>query len=397
MVYLPIMALFLGSLSIGTTEFVISGILPALASDLGVPISTAALLVTGYALGVAIGGPVLTLLTTRLSRKLVALAVLLLFISGHLVCALAPNYPILMAGRIISAVGHGCYFGVAVVLASLMAPKDKVGTALSIIFSGVTIANIIGVPLGTAIGSAFGWRATFVMVMVLASTAFLGVLLLVPADGARKDKSVDLAAQFRALANRTVATSYTLIFLMMVSFWSFSTFIAPFYVEVVGLPQIWLPAALLGGGVVATIGIFAGGKLADSWPTATLQWSYPALVVTCAAAAGFAGMTLPIGLVVGMLLVFPIALVATTVQNRVLVGAAEAPDLASTLISSVFNVGIAVGSWLGATAVASGLTYNLLPLIGVLGAALASVVAYVAAQDDRGPEQQAASWRGGKR
>lgn len=389
--YLPIIALFLGSLSIGTTEFVISGILPALADDLSVPISTAALLVTGYALGVAIGGPALTLLTTRFPRKLVALAVLLLFISGHLVCALAPNYPVLMAGRIISAVGHGCYFGVAVVLASLMAPKDKVGTALSIVFAGVTIANIIGVPLGTAIGTAFGWRATFVMVMVLASTAFLGVLLLVPADAARKDKSVDLATQFRALANRTVATSYTLIFLMMLSFWSFSTFIAPFYIEVVGLPQAWLPAALLGGGVVATIGIFVGGKLADVWPTATLQWSYPALVVTCVAAAGLAGIGLPVGLAVGMLLVFPITLVATTVQNRVLVGAAEAPDLASTLISSVFNVGIAAGSWLGATAVASGLTYNLLPLIGVLGAALASILAYGAARDDRAREQRATS------
>lgn len=389
--YLPIIALFLGALSVGTTEFVISGILPTLASDLGVPMSTAALLVTGYALGVAFGGPALTLLTTRFSRKRVALAVLLLFISGHLVCALAPNYSVLMAGRIISAVGHGCYFGVAVVLASLMAPKDKVGTALSIVFSGVTIANIVGVPLGTAIGSAFGWRATFLMVVVLASTAFVGVLFLVPADAARKDKSVDLATQFRALANRTVVTSYALIFLMMVSFWSFSTFIAPFYIEVVGLPQVWLPAALLGGGVIATIGIFAGGKLADSRPTATLRWSYPALVVTCAAAAGLAGMALPVGLVVGMLLVFPITLVATTVQNRVLVGAAEAPDLASTLISSVFNVGIAVGSWLGATAVASGLTYNLLPLIGVSGAALASLVAYVAAQDDRRQKPQAMS------
>lgn len=359
-----------------------------LASDLHVPISTAALLVTGYALGVAIGGPLLTLMTTRFSRKLLALGVLLLFISGHVICALAPNYPVFMAGRIMSAVGHGCYFGVAVVLASLMAPKDKVGTALSIVFSGVTIANIIGVPLGTAIGSIFGWRATLVMVTVLASTAFLGVLWLVPADGTRRDKSANLAKQFRALANRTVGTSYTLIFLMMVSFWSFSTFIAPFYVQVVGLPQEWLPLALLGGGVVATIGIFVGGKLADSRPITTLQWAYPALVVTCAAAAGLAGLAMPIGLVVGMLLVFPVTLVATTVQNRVLVGAAEAPDLASTLISSVFNVGIAVGSWLGATAVASGVPYNLLPLIGVLGAGFASVVAYIAAQDDRRQQLQ---------
>lgn len=391
MVYLPIIALFLGSLSIGTTEFVISGILPGVAADLGVPISTAALLVTGYALGVAIGGPVLTLLTTGFSRKRVALAVLLLFIGGHLVCAFAPNYPVLMAGRIISAIGHGCYFGVAVVLTSLLAPKDKVGVALSIVFSGVTIANIIGVPLGTAIGSSFGWRASFVMVTILALAAFLGVLLLVPADSAQMRRVVNWTAQFRALANRTVVTSYALIFLMMVSFWSFVTFIAPFYIEVVGLPPVWLPAALLGGGVMATIGIFVGGRLADRYPTATLQWSYPALVLTCAAAGGLGGLSLPIGLAVGMLVAFPITLVATTVQNRVLVGAAEAPDLASTLISSVFNAGIAAGSWLGATAIASGVTYNMLPVIGVLGAVLASIVAYIAAQDDRRKAYQTAS------
>jgi DHA1 family inner membrane transport protein len=380
--YLPIFALFLGSLSIGTTEFVISGILPTLATQFDVPISTAALLVTGYALGVAIGGPLLTILTTRLSRKLVALAVLLLFIAGHLVCIFAADYTMLMVGRIMSAVGHGCYFGIAVVLASLLAPKDKVGTALSIVFSGVTIANILGVPLGTAIGAAFGWQAPFMMVAIMASGAFLGVLLLVPADGARAERAADLANQFRALANPTVITSYALIFLMMVSFWSFNTFIAPFYFEVVGLPPPWLPAALLGGGVAATIGIFIGGRLADTRPTATLRWSFPALALTCAAAATLAGLSMPLGLVVAMVIAFPVTIVATTVQNRVLIGARDAPDLASTLISSVFNIGIAAGSWLGASAIASGLSYNQVPLIGVAGAVLASAIAFLATRSD---------------
>ncbi|MBU1306264.1 MAG: MFS transporter [Alphaproteobacteria bacterium] len=387
--YLPILALFLGSLSIGTTEFVISGILPTLSTQFDVPISKAALLVTGYALGVAIGGPLLTLLTTRFSRKLVALAVLLLFISGHVVCALAMDYSVMMAGRIMSAVGHGCYFGMAVVLASLLAPKDKVGFALAIVFSGVTIANIFGVPLGTAIATAFGWQATFILVALMASAAFFGVLVLVPADGARQGKSASLSNQFRALANRTVLASFALIFLMMVSFWSFSTFLAPFYFEVVGLPPPWLPAALFGGGLVATLGIFIGGKLADTHPTETLRWSFPALVLTCAAAATLAGLSMPLGLAVAMFLVFPVTLVATTVQNRVLVRASSAPDLASTLISSVFNVGIAAGSWLGASAIASGMTYNLLPLIGVLGAAVATIVAHRAAQDDQRKLQKA--------
>lgn len=381
--YFPIFALFLGALSIGTTEFVISGILPAVAADMDVPISTAALLVTGYALGVAIGGPILTLATTRFPRKLVTLGVLLVFIGGHVLCASAPNYSVLMAGRIIAAVGHGAYFGVAVVLASLLAPKDKVGTALSILFSGVTIANIVGVPLGTAIGNAFGWRASFLLVMLIASAALVGVLLLVPADGERRDQSANLGMQVKALLNRTVATSYALIILMMLSFWSFSTFIAPFYTEVVGLPPAWLPAALLGGGAVATIGIFVGGRLADRHPTATLQWSYPALVLTCAAAASLAGLSLPVGLGVAMLLVFPLTIVATVVQNRVIQGARDAPDLASTLISSVFNIGIAGGSWLGAAAVAGGMPYAQLPLIGVAGATVASVIAYFAARDDR--------------
>lgn len=141
--------------------------------------------------------------------------------------------------------------------------------------------------------------------------------------------------------------------------------------------------------MAATIGIFVGGRLADTQPTATLRWSFPALALTCAAAATLAGLSMPLGLVVAMVIAFPVTIVATTVQNRVLIGARAAPDLASTLISSVFNIGIAAGSWLGASAIASGLSYNQLPLIGVAGAALASAIAFGVTQDNRRKHQQA--------
>lgn len=381
--YWPIFALFLGALSIGTTEFVVSGILPSVAADMGVSISAAALLVTGYALGVAIGGPALTLATTRLSRKQLALWVLALFIAGHVVCALAPNYAILMVGRIAAAIGHGCYFGVAVVLAAQLAPKERVGTALSVLFSGVTIANIIGVPLGTAIGNAFGWRASFILVLAIAVVGFLGVALLVPGDRRREASASGLGRQFTALMNWTVGSSYLLIILMMLSFWSFNTFIAPFYTEVVGLPVAWLPLALLAGGSVATLGIFAGGRLADRRPNQTLQWSFPALALTCLATALLAPLSMPLGILTAVTLALPVTVVATVVQNRVIQGASAAPDLASTLISSVFNVGVAAGSWLGAAALSGGTGYAQLPYIGVGGAIIASVVAYFAARADR--------------
>lgn len=381
--YIAIFALFLGTFSIGTTEFVISGILPAIASDLGVGIPAAGLLVTFYALGVAIGGPIMTLTLARMQRKSMALAMMGLFIAGQIICAVADGHAWVMVGRIVTAFGHGAFFGLAVVLAAKVARPEAVGKALSFIFAGVAIANIVGVPLGTWIGTTWGWRTTFWLVASLAVLAAVGITLFVPKGADADAKTSSVAAQFHALGNMQVLTSFALIFLMMIALWSLNTFIAPYLVHVVGMPDGWLAAVLLGFGLVATAGTFIGGSLADRAPIATLRWGYIAFAIVYLATSLVAGINVYVGIGVVTLVVLPLTLVSTTVQNRVLIGAKEAPDLASTLISSVFNAGTALGSLLGASALGSGLPYARLPLFSLTAATLAAILAVVVTAMDR--------------
>jgi MFS transporter, DHA1 family, inner membrane transport protein len=380
--YIAVFALFLGTFSIGTTEFVISGILPAIAADLGVSVPSAGLLVTFYALGVAIGGPIMTLLLASMPRKSMALAMMGLFIAGQIICALADGYVWVMVGRVVTAVGHGAFFGLAVVLATKVARPEAVGRALSFIFAGVAIANIIGVPAGTWIGTVWGWRTTFWLVCGLAVLAVVGITLFVPRGSDADAKTKSVTAQFRALANMQVLTSFALIFLMMVAMWSLNTFIAPFLIDVVGMPAVWLAPVLLGFGLVATAGTFIGGPLADRAPIPTMRWSYIAFAAGYLAISLLAGMNVYVGIGVVTLVIFPLTLVATTVQNRVLIGAKKAPDLASSLISSVFNSGTAVGSLTGASALSAGLTYGQLPFLSLGAATLAAILAVVVTQMD---------------
>lgn len=381
--YVAIFALFLGTFSIGTTEFVIAGILPAIAEDLKISIPAAGLLVTYYALGVAIGGPILTLALARLPRKTMALAMMGLFIAGHVISGLADGYAWLMVGRIITAVGHGAFFGLAVVLAAKVAPPDKVGKALSFIFAGVAIANIVGVPVGTWIGTALGWRATIWMVCALAMVAIIGITLFVPSGSDADARTSDVSAQFRALANAQVLTSFALIFLMMIALWNLNTFIAPYLMEVVGMPAGWLAPTLLGFGLVATFGTLTGGLLADRNPIATLRWCYVGFACAYAAVILLSTSNLYVGLAAVTLIVLPLTLVSTAVQNRVLIGAKAAPELASTLISSVFNTGTALGSSIGAAALSAGLAYAQLPYISLAAATAAAILAIAVTAMDR--------------
>jgi DHA1 family inner membrane transport protein len=383
--YIAIFALFLGTFSIGTTEFVIAGILPPIAADLHTSIPSAGLFVTYYALGVAIGGPILTLALARMPRKTMALAMMLLFIAGHVLCALADSYLMVMVGRIVTAVGHGAFFGLAVVLAAKVAPPQQVGRVLSFIFAGVSIANIAGVPLGTWIGTTWGWRTTFWMVGGLAIIATIGITLFVPRGSDADAQTSSVAAQVRALANMQVLTSFGLIFLMMIALWNLNTFIAPYLVEVVGMPAAWLAPLLLCFGLMATAGTLIGGPLADSHPTSTLRWSYVGFAAAYGAVLLLATTNLYLGLASVILIVLPLTLVATSVQNRVLIGARAAPELASTLISSVFNSGTALGSSIGAYALSAGLGYQQLPIISFAAAMLAAIVAVVVTTLDRRP------------
>lgn len=375
--YLPLISLLLGAFAIGTTEFVVAGLLPAIAADFGISIADAGLLVTFYALGVAFGGPAMMVVAARFARKPAILGVLAVFLGAHVACALAPGFPALLLARGVAAAAHGCFFGLAIVLATGSVPPERRATALAIVVGGLNIANILGVPAGTAVGNAYGWRAAFVMVAVFALVAVVAVAAFVPDAGGGR-AGVPLRGQVRALMNRTVASAYALIVLQMIAFFGMMTFVAPYLSEAAGIGPDRLPLVLLGLGAAGTVGVALAGPVTDRWPRAVLRWSYPAAALCMAvvwigtprsAVAGVAGLGM-------MWLVGSISAIAA--QSRVLAGAGRAPELASTLMSSVFNVGIAIGAALGSAALGWGMAVVDVPLIGLIAMVAASLLAPLA-------------------
>lgn len=382
--YPALISLFLGAFAIGTTEFVAAGLLPAIAGDLGVSIPDAGFLVTGYALSVAVGGPVLVLAVGRLPRKLALFSVMGLFVAGHAISALAPNFGVLLLGRSVAAVAHGAFFGIALLVASAIAPPGRRGMAIAIVIGGINIANVVGVPAGTAVGTAFGWRAAFWMVGLIATFAAAAMAAFLPRIPGRGRGGGALRAQVRAIANRKVVTSYLLIILAMAAFWSLGTFIAPYFAEVAGLGDDRLPLVLLGFGLLGTVGIVVGGRYADRFPIASITLSYPVATLALAVAWGVTAWAWPAGAVAMGLVLTVTSISAVALQNRILTGAAAAPELASGLISAVYNVGIAVGAGLGSALLARGMPIGQMPLIGTLLFAAGSLLAIIATRGEKG-------------
>jgi DHA1 family inner membrane transport protein len=380
--YLPLFALLLGAFCIGTTELVVAGILPALAADLGVSIPRAGLLVSGYAIGVAVGGPALMVLAARFPRKPALIGVILLFMVAHLGCVLAPGFAALMGARMVAAAAHGTFFGLAIVLATSSVPPERRATALSIVIGGIGVANIVGVPLGAAVGNVWGWRATFALIAGFAALAALAVAILVP-DARSGKTGMSLGRQVRALLNRTVLSAYAVVVLMMTATFSLITFVAPYLAETAGIGPDVLPLVLLGFGVVGALGTFGGGRLTDAAPSATLFGS----CLISAVGFGTLWLAMTASVAVGMVAIAAIAagvsVAALAAQNRILVGAFRAPELASTLMSAVFNFGIAAGAAGAAATLDAGLPLAHLPSIGLAATATATALVVAALLTDK--------------
>jgi len=254
-------ALALASFGIGTTEFVIMGLLPDVASDLSVSIPQAGLLVTGYALSVAFGSPFLAIATASMERRKMLLLLMGVFILGNLLCALAPNYGLLMAARIVTALCHGAFFGIgSVVAAALVAPHKK-AQAIALMFSGLTLANVLGVPFGTALGEAVGWRNTFFAVVVIGLAAAAALYTWLP-RGIAVEK-VHLAQEVRALGGRQVILAMLISVLASASLFSTFTYIAPILETVTHISPHAVTAMLLLFGIGLTVGNYIGGRLGD--------------------------------------------------------------------------------------------------------------------------------------
>ncbi|MET3518411.1 MFS transporter [Mesorhizobium abyssinicae] len=375
---LPLIALFIAAFAFGTTEFVIAGVLPQVAGGLGVSIPTAGYLVSGYACGIAVGGPLLALATKTISRKTLLIGLAIAFTIGQAACALAPDFTSMLLLRIAVAVAHGAYFGVAMVVAVGLVPEDKRGMAVAVILSGLTVSNVIGVPAGTAIGNLWGWRATFWVMGALGVAAIAAMLALLPRTAGSSNSPASLSHEVRVLGRQQVWTSLILMLMLMIGQFGLFTYITPTLLEVTGLDESLVPWVLLLNGVGATIGVFLGGKLAD-WklmPSLITMLFLQALMLGVIYAVSPYPVPMVVAIVIWGGLNFAIG---APIQTRILAWTADASNLASSLIPSGFNVGIALAASLGAAMLNAGYGYRSLPVAGAL-AMLVAVAVAVASQ-----------------
>ncbi|MET0436326.1 MAG: MFS transporter [Devosia sp.] len=371
---LPLIALFLAAFAFGTAEFVIAGILPDVAAGLDVSIPVAGYLISGYAIGIAIGGPLLAVATKKMTRKALILLLGGVFILGQVFCALAPNFELLMLARVLVSVVHGTYFGIAAIVAVSIVSPDKRGFAVALILSGLTVSNILGVPGGTAIGNMLGWRATFWAVGIIGLFATLAVAVFLPRNAASETTSGSFMREFKVLGRQQIVASLFIVILVMIGQYSLFTYITPLLTHVTGIETGVVPWVLLLYGVGSTIGVFIGGRLAD--------WKLMPSLVAILALQAVTFVTIyfvspyPIVMAVATILWGGVNFAfGSPVQSRVLAWAADAPNLASALIPTGFNIGIAIGAILGANVIDSGLSYGFLPLIGGICSALAAAIA----------------------
>ena len=379
---LALYALTAGAFGIGVTEFVIMGLLLEVSADFGVSIAAAGLLISGYALGVVVGAPVLTVLTARWPRKTVLLALMAIFVAGNAACALAPSYGLLMAARVLTALAHGTFFGVGSVVATSLVAADRKASAIAIMFTGLTVATILGVPLGTWIGQHLGWRATFWAVTLVGLAALAVIALLVPKDGRPSDVGdwrADLTAILRApvlLGLLTTVLGYAGVFAVF-------TYIAPMLTEISGLAPVAVSPVLFvfGGGLV--IGNLVGGRLADRSLLATVFGTLAALAIVLALMTP--GLSSPIAAVAltGLLGMAGFATVAP-LQMWVLSKAEGAgQSLASSFNIAAFNLGNAVGAWAGGAVIEHGPGLAAVPLVAALFPLAAIAIAAIATRTGR--------------
>ncbi len=363
---LALLALAISAFAIGTTEFVPTGLLPEIAAEFGVDIPAAGLLISGYALGVFVGAPLLTAAATPLRRKPVLLGLLALFVIGNIGSALAADYALMMVSRIVASLCHGAFFGVgSVVAAGLVAPTRR-AAAIAMMFTGLTLSNVLGVPLGTLLGQTLGWRSTFWVVAALGVVGALGVLALVPDRPA--DPSANLRAELSAFRRPQVWLALGMTALGFGGVFASFTYVAPLMVDVAGFPSsalTWL-VLLFGAGLV--VGNLVGARLADRALMPSIVGAIAALAVVLAAFTVTVRAPVPAAITLFLVGVAAFATVPG-LQARVLDAAGTAGTMASAVNIGAFNLGNAVGAWLGGLVIDAGLGF---PAVNGVGAAMAA-------------------------
>ncbi|MBB5953662.1 DHA1 family inner membrane transport protein [Saccharothrix tamanrassetensis] len=378
---IAVFALALCGFGIGTTEFVVMGLLPEVARDLEVGVTTAGVLISGYAVGVVFGGPLLVALGIRVPRKRMLLALMAIFVVGNLVSALAPGYALLMTGRVATAVCHGAFLGLASVVAADLADSGRTARAVALVFAGGAIANVVGAPLGTFVGQNFGWRTTFWMLVVIGLVGFAGIARLVPHRTASTTASLrDELVVFR---RPQVALGLAMTALSIGALFTSFTYVAPMLTEVTGYAESALTPLLVLFGVGLVAGNTVGGKLGDRIGLIrTLALALGALTVVLAVFTVTAHSKVPAAVT---LLLVGFAGFATVpgLMTRVIGKAVDAPTLAAVVTVSASNVGIALGAWLGGVAIDANLGYTAPNWLGAMMAGGALLLTLLSGALDR--------------
>lgn len=366
-----LLVLALSAFAIGTTEFVIMGLLPDVARSLAVSIPAAGWLISGYALGVAIGAPIMALATASLPRKRALLLLMAIFIVGNALCAVAFDYGFLMVARVITALCHGAFFGIGSVVAASLVPENRKASAVALMFTGLTLANVLGVPLGTALGQFAGWRVPFWAVVALGILSLIGLWRVLP-SGHDAEKA-DLRLELRQLRSAGIWVALATTTLFSASMFALFTYVAPLLEDVTHVTPQGVTWTLFLIGLGLTVGNYVGGRLADwrlgaaltgifvslALVSAALRWTSPGLIPTeinlfLWAAAAFAAVP---GL-----------------QVNVMIFGQAAPNLVATLNIAAFNLGNALGAWVGGLVISHELGLRAVPLAAA-ALAVAAVVA----------------------
>ena len=347
---LALLALTISAFAIGTTEFVIVGLIPTIAEQLSVSLPSAGMLVSIYALGVAIGAPVLTALTGRMPRKRLLLVLMVLFTAGNLLAWQAPGYGTLIAARLLTGLAHGVFFSIGSTIATSLVPKEKAASAIAIMFGGLTVALVTGVPLGTFIGQHFGWRETFLAVSALGVIALISSLILVPGTIAQR-ATASLREQLQVLTNPRLLIIYAITALGYGGVFTAFTFLAPMMQDLAGFAPNAVSGILLAYGISVAVGNIWGGKLADRHGAVpALTFIFAALAVLLLVfqfTASMHYMALATVLVMGVFAFGNVPGLQVYVVQKAEQYAPSAVDVASGLNIAAFNVGIALGSIIG--------------------------------------------------
>ncbi|MEV4878181.1 MFS transporter [Streptomyces cyaneofuscatus] len=379
---LALLALAVSAFGIGTTEFVMMGLLPNVADDLGTSVPTAGYLVSAYAIGVVLGAPLLTGLGSRVPRKKMLLLLMALFTIGNLASALAPDFGWLLAGRVLAGLPHGAFFGVGAVVAARLVAEGRQARAVATMFLGLTVANIVGVPAATLLGQHLGWRATFLVVAAIGLAAMAALARLVPTIPVEAHQ--DVRRELRALGNRQVLLGLLTAVFGFAGVFAVYSYLSAMTTKAMGFGESSVTIVLALFGIGMTLGALAAGPLTDRALRPTLYGSLGALAVVLVAFP-FTVHVQWAALVMVVLLGGVGFMTTTPLQMLVMNKAKDAPTLASASNHSAFNLANAGGAWLGGVAIAAGWGWTSPALVGAVLAVIGLAIAATAGFLDRGP------------